>query len=201
MDTTSPSTAASPSSPAPVPGSAAPRRSRWPGPAPRVVLNDLPGAADEAADEIRALGAEVAVVAGDVGERATADAMLDGGGRGARPARHRGQQRRHHPRQDAVQHDRRGVGPRPQGAPARPLPALAQRRGVLARRSRRRPASRSTAAVVNTASEAFLGGSPGQAELRRRQGRHHRAHPVDGARARPGRACAPTRSAPGPAPR
>ena len=51
----------------------------------RVVLNDLPGAADEAADEIRARGGEVAIVEGDVGERATADAMLaaavDGFGR------------------------------------------------------------------------------------------------------------------------
>lgn len=42
----------------------------------RIVLNDLPGAADEAAEEIRALGGEVAIVTGDVGERSTADAML-----------------------------------------------------------------------------------------------------------------------------
>lgn len=42
----------------------------------RVVLNDLPGAADEAAEEIRAGGGEATVVAGDVGERSTADAML-----------------------------------------------------------------------------------------------------------------------------
>jgi 3-oxoacyl-[acyl-carrier protein] reductase len=42
-----------------------------------VVLNDLPGAGEEAADEIRSLGAAVRVVAGDVGERATADAMVD----------------------------------------------------------------------------------------------------------------------------
>ena len=41
-----------------------------------VVLNDLPGAAEEAAEEVRALGVEALVVAGDVGERATADAML-----------------------------------------------------------------------------------------------------------------------------
>lgn len=41
-----------------------------------VVLNDLPGAADEAADEVRSLGGQVVVVAGDVGERSTADAML-----------------------------------------------------------------------------------------------------------------------------
>ncbi|GAA3522037.1 3-oxoacyl-ACP reductase [Aeromicrobium panaciterrae] len=42
----------------------------------RIVLNDLPGAADEAADEIKALGAEVVVAPGDVGERATADLMV-----------------------------------------------------------------------------------------------------------------------------
>lgn len=42
----------------------------------RIVLNDLPGAADDAADEIRSRGGEVSVVEGDVGERATADAMV-----------------------------------------------------------------------------------------------------------------------------
>ncbi len=42
----------------------------------RIVLNDLPGAADEAAEEIRSRGGTVTVVAGDVGERATADAMV-----------------------------------------------------------------------------------------------------------------------------
>ena len=41
-----------------------------------VVLNDLPGAADEAAEEIRALGGQAVVVPGDVGERSTADAMV-----------------------------------------------------------------------------------------------------------------------------
>jgi 3-oxoacyl-[acyl-carrier protein] reductase len=41
-----------------------------------VVINDLPGAADEAADELRGIGVDVRVVAGDVGERATADAMV-----------------------------------------------------------------------------------------------------------------------------
>lgn len=40
-----------------------------------VVLNDLPGAADEAADEIAALGAAVRVVEGDIGERDTADRL------------------------------------------------------------------------------------------------------------------------------
>jgi len=42
-----------------------------------VVLNDLPGAADEAAEEIRSRGGSASVVAGDVGERSTADALLD----------------------------------------------------------------------------------------------------------------------------
>jgi NAD(P)-dependent dehydrogenase (short-subunit alcohol dehydrogenase family) len=42
----------------------------------RVVLNDLPGAADEAAEEIRGFGGEAAVVPGDVGERSTADDLV-----------------------------------------------------------------------------------------------------------------------------
>ena len=41
-----------------------------------VVLNDLPGCADEAAEEVRARGVQAVVVPGDVGERATADAMV-----------------------------------------------------------------------------------------------------------------------------
>ncbi len=41
-----------------------------------VVLNDLPGAADEAAEEIRSAGGQATIVAGDVGERSTADALL-----------------------------------------------------------------------------------------------------------------------------
>jgi len=42
----------------------------------RVVANDLPGAADGVVDEIRGLGGEAAVAPGDVSERATADAMM-----------------------------------------------------------------------------------------------------------------------------
>jgi len=42
----------------------------------RVVLNDLPGAAEETAAEIKALGADVVVAPGDVGERATADLIM-----------------------------------------------------------------------------------------------------------------------------
>lgn len=42
-----------------------------------VVINDLPGAGEEAAEEIRSFGGTAAVVGGDVGERATADAMVE----------------------------------------------------------------------------------------------------------------------------
>lgn len=42
-----------------------------------VVVNDLPGAGDDAVDEITSLGGQAVVVAGDVGERATADAMVE----------------------------------------------------------------------------------------------------------------------------
>ncbi len=42
-----------------------------------VVINDLPGAGDEAVDEIKALGGTAVVVAGDVGERSTADALVE----------------------------------------------------------------------------------------------------------------------------
>jgi 3-oxoacyl-[acyl-carrier protein] reductase len=42
----------------------------------RIVLNDLPGAADAAAEEMRAEGIEVRIAPGDVSERATADLMI-----------------------------------------------------------------------------------------------------------------------------
>ncbi len=42
----------------------------------RVVLNDLPGAADETTAEIKSVGAEVAVAPGDVGEASTADLIM-----------------------------------------------------------------------------------------------------------------------------
>lgn len=41
-----------------------------------VVVNDLPGAANDAATEIRERGGLVSVVAGDVGDRSTADALM-----------------------------------------------------------------------------------------------------------------------------
>lgn len=42
----------------------------------RVVLNDLPGAAEDVAAEIKEAGGEAAIAAGDVGESSTADAMM-----------------------------------------------------------------------------------------------------------------------------
>src|SRR6476469_444541 len=45
-----------------------------------VVLNDLPGAADEAMDAIRSTGGRASVVPGDVGERSTADALVAAAG-------------------------------------------------------------------------------------------------------------------------
>jgi NAD(P)-dependent dehydrogenase (short-subunit alcohol dehydrogenase family) len=42
----------------------------------RLVLNDLPGAADAVADEVREAGSDAVVVAGDVSERSTADALM-----------------------------------------------------------------------------------------------------------------------------
>ena len=121
-------------------------------------------------------------------------------GRGVRLARHRGQQRRDDPRPDAVQPLRRGVGRRDPGAPARPLPALAQRRGVLARavEGGRRPGLRPDR-------QHRLRGVPGRlarpGQLRRRQGRHRRAHALDAPAASARSASAPTRSARAPAPR
>ena len=41
-----------------------------------VVLNDLPGGADEAAEAIRAAGRKATVVPGDIGDRDTADALM-----------------------------------------------------------------------------------------------------------------------------
>lgn len=42
----------------------------------RIVLNDLPGAADATAEEMRAEGIEVRIAPGDVSQRATADLMM-----------------------------------------------------------------------------------------------------------------------------
>jgi NAD(P)-dependent dehydrogenase (short-subunit alcohol dehydrogenase family) len=128
----------------------------------RVVLNDLPGAADEAAEEIRAAGGEVRVVAGDVSERATADAMVaaavDGFGsldivvNNAGMTRDRMLFNMSDDEWDAV------IRVHLRGH------FLLSRNAAAHWRARSKELDAPVyARVVNTASEAFLGGSPGQA--------------------------------------
>ena len=128
----------------------------------RVVLNDLPGAADEAADEIRAAGGECRVVEGDVGERATADALVaaavDDLGSLDVVVNNAGMTRDRmlfnltdEDWDDVVRVHLRGHFLLSRNAAAH-WRGLAKQTG--------RPVD---AAVVNTASEAFLVGSPGQA--------------------------------------
>jgi 3-oxoacyl-[acyl-carrier protein] reductase len=128
----------------------------------RVVLNDLPGAADEAADELKGLGAEVAIVEGDVGERATADAMLaaavEGFGQLDVVVNNAGMTRDRmlfnlsdEEWDDVIRVHLRGH-------------FLLSRNAAAYWRSRSKEADGPVyGRIVNTASEAFLGGSPGQA--------------------------------------
>ncbi|MDN4163019.1 3-oxoacyl-ACP reductase [Nocardioides abyssi] len=127
----------------------------------KVVLNDLPGAADEAVEEIRSRGGEAAVVEGDVSQRSTADAMVaaavDGFGsldivvNNAGMTRDRMLFNMSDEEWDAV------IAVHLRGHFLLSRNAAAYWRGK----------SKETDApvygrVVNTASEAFLGGSPGQ---------------------------------------
>ena len=127
-----------------------------------VVLNDLPGAAGEAAEEIRTRGGRVTVVEGDVGERATADAMVSAAvedlGSLDIVVNNAGMTRDRmlFNLSDAEWDDVIRVHLRGHFLLSRN--AASYWRGL----------SKETAApvygrVVNTASEAFLGGSPGQA--------------------------------------
>ncbi len=127
----------------------------------RVVINDLPGAGDEAAEEIRGRGGEATVVAGDVSERATADAMVaaavDGYGGLDVVVNNAGMTR-----------DRMLFNMADEEWDA--VIAVHLRGHFLLSRNAAsywRGRSKETGApvygsVVNTASEAFLGGSPGQ---------------------------------------
>jgi NAD(P)-dependent dehydrogenase (short-subunit alcohol dehydrogenase family) len=128
----------------------------------RVVLNDLPGAADEAADELKGLGAEVAIVEGDVGERATADAMVaaavEGFGRLDIVVNNAGMTRDRmlfnlsdEEWDDVIRVHLRGHFLLSRNAASYWRSQSKQTDGPVYGR------------VVNTASEAFLGGSPGQA--------------------------------------
>jgi NAD(P)-dependent dehydrogenase (short-subunit alcohol dehydrogenase family) len=127
----------------------------------RVVLNDLPGAGDEAAEEIRSRGGEVTVVPGDVSRRETADAMVaaavDGFGgldvvvNNAGMTRDRMLFNMSDEEFDAV------IAVHLRGH------FLLSRNAASYWRSRFKETGEPVgASVVNTASEAFLGGSPGQ---------------------------------------
>jgi len=126
-----------------------------------VVVNDLSGAADEAAEEIRSRGGTAAVVAGDVGERSTADAMvaaaLDLGGldivvNNAGITRDRMLFNLSDEEWDLV------IRVHLRGH------FLLSRNAAAYWRARSKETDRPVyGRVVNTASEAFLGGSPGQA--------------------------------------
>ncbi len=127
----------------------------------RVIVNDLPGAGEEAAEEIRGRGGEATVVAGDVSERATADAMVaaavDGFGGLDVVVNNAGMTR-----------DRMLFNMADEEWDA--VIAVHLRGHFLLSRNAAsywRSKSKETGApvygsVINTASEAFLGGSPGQ---------------------------------------
>jgi 3-oxoacyl-[acyl-carrier protein] reductase len=127
----------------------------------RIVLNDLPGAGDEAAEEIRSRGGEVTVVAGDVGERSTADAMVaaavDGFGSLDIVVNNAGMTRDRmlfnmsdEEWDDVIRVHLRGH-------------FLLSRNAASYWRTKSKEADAPVyGRIVNTASEAFLGGSPGQ---------------------------------------
>jgi 3-oxoacyl-[acyl-carrier protein] reductase len=128
----------------------------------RIVLNDLPGGADEAAEEIRSRGGEATIVAGDVGERATADAMVaaavDGFGRldivvnNAGITKDRMLFNMSDEEWDLVIHIH-----------LRGHFLLSRNASAYWRATAKESGAPVEAAVVNTASEAFLSGPPGQA--------------------------------------
>jgi 3-oxoacyl-[acyl-carrier protein] reductase len=109
----------------------------------RVVLNDLPGAADATAEAVRSRGGVC-------------------GPRRVRAPRRRRERRGHHPRPHAVQPLRRGLGP---GRPVHLRGHFLLTRNAAAHwRSVAKEAGRPTyGRIVNTAPEGFLSGSPGQA--------------------------------------
>jgi NAD(P)-dependent dehydrogenase (short-subunit alcohol dehydrogenase family) len=128
----------------------------------RIVLNDLPGGADEAAEEIRSRGGEATVVAGDVGERATADAMLAAAVEGygaldvvvnnAGMTRDRMLFNMSDEEWDAIMH-----------VHLRGHFLLTRNASAYWRAKAKETGAPVDASVVNTASEAFLSGPPGQA--------------------------------------
>jgi len=127
----------------------------------RVVLNDLPGGADGVLEEIRSLGGEAALAPGDVSQRATADAMLaaavDGFGRLDIVVNNAGMTRDKmlfnmtDDEFDAVI-----------AVHLRGHFLLTRNAAAYWRAQAKETGKPCDAAVVNTASEAFLSGPPGQ---------------------------------------
>ncbi|MDF1601966.1 3-oxoacyl-ACP reductase [Nocardioides sp. YIM 152315] len=128
----------------------------------RVVLNDLPGGADGTAEEIRTRGGEASIVPGDVGERATADAMLaaavEGFGRLDVVVNNAGVTRDRMLFNMSDEEWDQVIRIHLRGH------FLLSRNAAAHWRSHAKETGRPvTASVVNTASEAFLSGPPGQA--------------------------------------
>ncbi|KRA37219.1 MULTISPECIES: 3-oxoacyl-ACP reductase [unclassified Nocardioides] len=129
----------------------------------KVVINDLAGAGDDAVDEIRALGGEAVVVEGDVSQRSTADALMtaavDGFGsldivvNNAGMTRDRMLFNLSDDEWDAV------IAVHLRGHFLLSRNAASYWRG----RAKESESGTTYGSIVNTASEAFLGGSPGQA--------------------------------------
>ncbi|HET8561407.1 MAG TPA: 3-oxoacyl-ACP reductase [Marmoricola sp.] len=127
----------------------------------RVVVNDLPGAADATVDEIRSLGGAASVVAGDVGERSTADALVaaavDGYGSLDVVVNNAG-----------ITRDRMLFNMSDEEfdlvvrVHLRGHFLLSRNAAAYWRQKAREAGAPIEAAVVNTSSEAFLVGSPGQ---------------------------------------
>lgn len=127
----------------------------------RVVVNDLPGAGDDAVAEIRSRGGEATVVAGDVSERATADAMMAAAVEGfggldivvnnAGMTRDRMLFNMSDEEWDAVI-----------AVHLRGHFLLSRNAASYWRAKSKETGAPVDASVINTASEAFLGGSPGQ---------------------------------------
>jgi NAD(P)-dependent dehydrogenase (short-subunit alcohol dehydrogenase family) len=127
----------------------------------RVVINDLPGAGDEAAEEIRGRGGEATVVAGDVSERATADAMIaaavDGYG-GLDVVVNNAGMTRDRMLFNMADEDWDAVI----AVHLRGHFLLSRNAASYWRGKSKKDGAPVYGSVVNTASEAFLGGSPGQ---------------------------------------
>ena len=144
-----------------------------------VVVNDLDGnGVDAVAADIRAAGGTAVASAGDIGEWSTARSPARHGPARIRSAGHPGQQRWRAARPDDLLDVAGGVGPGAAHAPARPLPDQPGGDRVLARgeqAGRRRG--------VRADHQHLLRGVPARlvrsAELRRRQGRDHRADADD----------------------